>query len=100
MCSRKRKGNLSLRRSEQFIIGSNQMSNVHLSREAEAYFTKVLLRPTPNAYVCKPHAKKIALFTLPVEKNTFGQSFLEWHFQPHTFLARYNGHCSVRRLDP
>jgi len=38
---------------EQLIIGSGQVGNVHLSPEAEAYFTKkgckVLLQPTPKA---------------------------------------------------
>ena len=37
---------------EQLIIGSGQVGNVHLSPEAEAYFTKkgckVLLQPTPE----------------------------------------------------
>ena len=37
---------------EQFIIGSGQIGNVHLSPEAEAYFAKkgckVLLQPTPD----------------------------------------------------
>ena len=53
---------------EQFIIGSGQMGNVHLSPEAEAYFAKkgckVLLQPTPEAIRVfnKSHAKKIGLF--------------------------------------
>ena len=53
---------------EQFIIGSGQMGNVHLSPEAEAYFAKkgckVLLQPTPEAIrvLNKSHAKKIGLF--------------------------------------
>jgi hypothetical protein len=38
---------------EEFIIGSGQIGNVHLSPEAEAYFAKkgckVLLQPTPEA---------------------------------------------------
>jgi len=30
--------------------------------------------------------RRLGFFTLPVEKNTFGQSFLErQQFQPHTF---------------
>lgn len=37
---------------EQLILGSGQMGNVHLSREAEAYLAKkgcrVLLQPTPE----------------------------------------------------
>ena len=45
--------------------------------------------------------RRLDFFTLPVEKNIFGQSFLEWQqFQLHTFLARYNGHHSVRQLYP
>jgi len=53
---------------EQFIIGSGQIGNVHLSPEAEAYFAKkgckVLLQPTPEAIRVfnKSHAKKIGLF--------------------------------------
>jgi hypothetical protein len=53
---------------EQFIIGSGQMGNVHLSPEAEAYFAKkgckVLLQPTPEAIRVfnKSHAKRIGLF--------------------------------------
>jgi hypothetical protein len=53
---------------EQFIVGSGQMSNVRLSPEAQAYFTKkgceVLLQPTPEAIHIfnKSHAKKIGLF--------------------------------------
>ena len=53
---------------EQFIIGSGQIGNVHLSPEAEAYFAKkgcrVLLQPTPEAIRAfnKSHAKKIGLF--------------------------------------
>jgi len=52
---------------EQFIIGSGQIGNVHLSPEAEAYFAKkgckVLLQPTPEAIRVfnKSHAKKIGL---------------------------------------
>jgi hypothetical protein len=41
---------------EQFIVGSGQMGNVHLSPEAEAYFAKkgckVLLQPTPRGDPC------------------------------------------------
>jgi hypothetical protein len=41
---------------EQLILGSGQMGNVHLSPEAEAYFTKkgckVLLQPTPRGAPC------------------------------------------------
>jgi hypothetical protein len=53
---------------EQFIVGSGQMGNVHLSPEAEGYFAKkgckVLLQPTPEAIRVfnKSHAKKIGLF--------------------------------------
>jgi hypothetical protein len=53
---------------EQFIVGSGQIGNVHLSPEAEAYFAKkgckVLLQPTPEAIRVynKSHAKKIGLF--------------------------------------
>ena len=53
---------------EQLILGSGQMGNVHLSREAEAYFAKkgctVLLQPTPKAIRTfnKSRAKKIGLF--------------------------------------
>ena len=53
---------------EQFIIGSGQIGNVHLSPEAEAYFAKkgckILLQPTPEAIRVfnKSHAKKIGLF--------------------------------------
>jgi hypothetical protein len=53
---------------EQLIVGSGQMGNVHLSPEAEAYFTKkgckVLLQPTPEAIRVfnKSHVKKIGLF--------------------------------------
>ena len=53
---------------EQFIIGSGQIGNVHLSPEAEAYFAKkgckVLLQPTPEAIRVfnKSQAKKIGLF--------------------------------------
>ena len=53
---------------EQFIIGSGQIGNVHLSPEAEAYFAKkgckVLLQPTREAIRVfnKSHAKKIGLF--------------------------------------
>src|SRR5712672_3931479 len=38
---------------DQVVIGSGQMGNMHLSREAEAYFERkgcvVLLKPTPEA---------------------------------------------------
>jgi hypothetical protein len=38
----------------------------------------------------------LGFFTLPVEKNSFGQSFLErQQFQPHQFLARDNEHYCV-----
>jgi hypothetical protein len=53
---------------EEFIIGSGQIGNVHLSPEAEAYFAKkgckVLLQPTPEAIRLfnESHAKKIGLF--------------------------------------
>jgi len=53
---------------EQFILGSGQMGNVHLSPEAEAYFAKkgckVLLQPTSEAIDAfnGSHAKKIGLF--------------------------------------
>jgi len=53
---------------EQFIIGSGQIGNVHLSPGAEAYFAKkgckVLLQPTPEAVRVfnKSQAKKIGLF--------------------------------------
>jgi hypothetical protein len=53
---------------EQLILGSGQMGNVHLSPEAEAYFSKkgcaVLLQPTPKAIHAfnSSHAKKIGLF--------------------------------------
>ena len=53
---------------EQLIVGSGQMANVRLSREAEAYFAKkgceVLLQPTPKAIDLfnKSQAKKIGLF--------------------------------------
>ena len=53
---------------EQFIIGSGQIGNVHLSPEAEGYFAKkgckVLLQPTPEAIRVfnKSQAKKIGLF--------------------------------------
>jgi hypothetical protein len=53
---------------EQFIVGSGQMANVHLSPEAEAYFAKkgckVLLQPTPDAIHVfnNSNAKKIGLF--------------------------------------
>jgi len=42
---------------EQFIIGSGQIGNVHLSPEAEAYFAKkvcrVLLQPRVQQITCK-----------------------------------------------
>jgi len=53
---------------EQFILGSGQIGNVHLSPEAEAYFAKkgckVLLQPTPEAIYAfnRSRAKKIGLF--------------------------------------
>src|SRR5260370_2634439 len=41
---------------EQLILGSGQIGNVHLSPEAEAYFSKkgcaVLLQPTPRGDRC------------------------------------------------
>ena len=41
---------------EQLILGSDQMGNVHLSPDAQAYFTKkgckVLLQPTPRGDRC------------------------------------------------
>ena len=52
----------------QLVVGSGQIGNVRLSREAEAYFEKkdckVLLQPTPDAIRVfnKSHAKKIGLF--------------------------------------
>ncbi len=53
---------------EQLIIGSGQVGNVHLSPEAEAYFTKkgckVLLQPTPKAIHLfnGSMARKVGLF--------------------------------------
>jgi hypothetical protein len=53
---------------EQLVLGSGQMGNVHLSPEAEAYFTKkgckVLLERTPEAIGVfnRSQAKKIGLF--------------------------------------
>ena len=53
---------------EQLVLGSGQMGNVHLSPEAEAYFTKkgceVVLQPTPEAIHVfnKSHSKKVGLF--------------------------------------
>lgn len=53
---------------DQVVIGSGQMGNVHLSREAEAYFERkgcdVLLRPTPEAIRMfnRSHARRIGLF--------------------------------------
>ena len=60
---------------EQFIIGSGQIGNVHLSPEAEAYFAKkgckVLLQPTPEAVRVfnKSQAKKIGLFHVTCGKQ-------------------------------
>jgi len=45
--------------SEQFIVGSGQMGNVHLSPEAEAYFTKKGFNPiykVGDDRNCKPVA--------------------------------------------
>lgn len=53
---------------EQLILGSGHMGNVHLSPEAEAFFSKkrckVLLQSTPEAIQVfnRSHAKKIGLF--------------------------------------
>jgi hypothetical protein len=53
---------------KQLIVGSGQMGNVHLSPEAEAYFSKkgceVLLLPTPQAINAfnKSRARKAGLF--------------------------------------
>lgn len=53
---------------EQFIVGSGQTGNVHLSPEAEVYFAKkgckVLLQPTPEAIRLfnRSKARKIGLF--------------------------------------
>jgi hypothetical protein len=54
---------------EQFIIGSGQIGNVHLSPEAEAYFAKKALQGPIAAYprgairvFNKSQAKKIGLF--------------------------------------
>ena len=53
---------------KRLILGTGQMGNVHLSPEAEAYFTKkgceVLLLPTPEAIHAFNglHGKKIGLF--------------------------------------
>jgi hypothetical protein len=58
---------------------------VHLSRKPEACLArkgcKVLLQPTPEAYECSTNhmQRRLGFFTLPVEKNTFHQSCLEWH---------------------
>ena len=60
---------------EQFIIGSGQIGNVHLSPEAEAYFAKkgckVLLQPTPRRSACSINhrQRRLDFFTLPVENN-------------------------------
>src|SRR5262249_18139331 len=53
---------------EQVVIGSGQMGNVHLSREAESYFERkgceVLLKPTPEAIQIfnRSSARRIGLF--------------------------------------
>ena len=52
---------------KQLIVGSDQMDNVYLSPEAEAYFAKkgwVRLQPTPEAILTfnKSHLKKIGHF--------------------------------------
>jgi hypothetical protein len=54
--------------SDQVVIGSGQMGNVHLSPEAEAYFERkgceVVLKPTPDAIRTynRSRAKRIGLF--------------------------------------
>ena len=69
---------------EQFIIGSGQIGNVHLSPEAEAYFAKksckVLLQPTPEAIRVfnKSHV------TSPVEINASSGSKMRGRMEPHT----------------
>jgi hypothetical protein len=53
---------------DQVVIGSGQMGNVHLSREAEAYFERkgceVVLKPTPEAIRMfnRSRTKRIGLF--------------------------------------
>jgi hypothetical protein len=53
---------------DQIVIGSGQMGNVHLSREAEAYFERkgceVVLKPTPEAIRLfnRSRANRIGLF--------------------------------------
>ncbi len=53
---------------KQLILGSGQAGNLHLSPEAEAYFSKkgckVLLRPTPEAIRVfnRSRARKAGLF--------------------------------------
>ena len=49
---------------EELILGSGQMGNVRLSPEADAYFVKKELLPTPEAQRAfnESRAKKIGLF--------------------------------------
>ena len=61
---------------EQFIIGSGQIGNVHLSPEAEGYFAKKAARsycsllPRQSACSTNLRQRRLGFFTLPVENNT------------------------------
>ena len=54
---------------EQLIVGSDQIGNVRLSPEAEAYFAKknckVLLQPTPRRSMCSTgqQQRRLGFFT-------------------------------------
>ena len=62
---------------EQFIIGSGQIGNVHLSPEGEAYFAKrSYCSLPPRRSVCSMNhmQRRLDFFTSPVENITFQPS--------------------------